>query len=402
MAQTPLAEATGLAKSRIGATLQRLSNGGGGLMFGRRDRSQNASVTREMRQFFSSVRPGRHLSAEEVAVEYGKFLWTRSRSVTLVEDKSRTRSRFYLGLQVGEGRLGFEDVTKRVALISDTLLLAHDSTAAIHFLGQQGSARDTSGMGGMAAAGFPLGGAYERMRDNNRGTRYGMHCPDLDALGRWLLDAQPLLEAGLAWYLPTYSTAFVETSEAVPRQLSAAERARAVDYLIEDGRAIDASGADPIKSQLIRPVLSIDLPFIDGVGLRDFSQITVGEFNSYIKFRDYLRLKLLDLDPALNAVDSERQVLRLALEIKEQIRDSRAAMEQAKHKRILTASGAVIGTVGAALVAVYGPALESAVATVGTSGGLWGVISALSENSTRRLREDKWHYMWTLSRTASF
>jgi hypothetical protein len=229
-----------------------------------------------------------------------------------------------------------------------------------------------------------------------------MHCPDLDALGRWLLDARPLLEAGLAWYLPTYSTAYVRVRDNVPSQLSAAERAKAVDYLIKDGRAIDASGADPIKSQLIRPILSIDLPFIDGIGLRDFSRITIGEFNSYAAFRDYLRLKLLDLDPALNAVDSERQLLKLALEIKEQIRSSRAEMEQAKHKRLLTASGAAIGTVGAALVAVYGPALESAVAVVGTSGGIWATISALADGRARRPTEDRWHYMWRLSREVSF
>ncbi|MFG3017813.1 hypothetical protein ACGFZQ_04555 [Streptomyces sp. NPDC048254] len=355
-------------------------------------------MTREMKQFFSGVRRGRYSTAEQVAVEYGKFLWKRSRSVTLVEDKNRTRSRFYLGLQVGDDRHGFEKVTKRAALISDTLLLAHDPTATIHFLGAQGSVRDTSGMGGAVANGQL--GLQHIVDQNNRATRYGMHCPDLDALGQWLLDAQPLLEAGLAWYLPTYSTAFVETRGGVPTQLTAAERARAVDYLIEDGRAIDASGADPIKSQLIRPILSIELPFIDGVGLRDFSRITVGEFNSYSAFRDYLRLKLLDIDPALNAVDSERQLLKLALEIKEQIRASRAEMEQARHKRFLSASGAAVGTVGAALVAVYGPALESAVGVVGTSGGIWAVINALADNSTRRLREDRWHYMWTLSRTA--
>src|SRR5207249_2979719 len=36
--------------------------------------------------------------------------------------------------------------------------------------------------------------------------RYGMYCPSLVELGRWILDAEPLLKAGLAWYLPSYST----------------------------------------------------------------------------------------------------------------------------------------------------------------------------------------------------
>ncbi|WNI17034.1 hypothetical protein [Actinacidiphila sp. ITFR-21] len=128
----------------------------------------------------------------------------------------------------------------------------------------------------------------------------------------------------------------------------------------------------------------------------------MGAFNSSAAFRDYLRLKLLDLGPALNAVDSERQLVRLGLDVKEQIHASRAEREQARHKRFLTAGGAAVGTVGAALIAVHGPALESAVATLGTRGGIWGMISALSDNSTKRLREDRWHSMWTLSRKAGF
>jgi hypothetical protein len=45
---------------------------------------------------------------------------------------------------------------------------------------------------------------------------------------------------------------------------------------------------------------------------------------------------------------------------------------------------------GAILVAVYGSALAAAVAAIGVSGGIWGMIHAASENNTRVLREDKW------------
>lgn len=57
---------------------------------------------------------------------------------------------------------------------------------------------------------------------------------------------------------------------------------------VEDGRIVDASGIEPLKSKVVRPIPRIDLPFIDGVNLREFSQITVNEFNPYSGFRDFL------------------------------------------------------------------------------------------------------------------
>jgi hypothetical protein len=65
------------------------------------------------------------------------------------------------------------------------------------------------------------------------------------------------------------------------------EQVKAIDYLIRDGRAVDASGAEPLKSQVVRPILSIELPFIDGVSLRDFSKITIEEFGGHCAFRDF-------------------------------------------------------------------------------------------------------------------
>jgi hypothetical protein len=62
----------------------------------------------------------------------------------------------------------------------------------------------------------------------------------------------------------------------------------------------------------------------------------------------------------------------------------------------------VIGSVGAILVAVYGPALEAAIAAIGVGGvGVWGIIRAATENSTRPLREDKWYYVWALAKKSN-
>lgn len=148
-------------------------------------------------------------------------------------------------------------------------------------------------------------------------------------------------------------------------------------------------------------MLEVDLPFVDGISLQDFSKITIGEFASYSAFRDFLRQTFPDMDTALNAVQSERELLKLSLQIKDHVRSVRSKMEKARRKRAVSVTGAVIRSVGALLLAVYGPALATAVATIGASGGVWGIIHAASENSTHALRQDKWYYVWALAKKSN-
>jgi len=130
----------------------------------------------------------------------------------------------------------------------------------------------------------------------------------------------------------------------------------------------------------------------------DFSKITINEFGSYASFRDFLRLSLLELDDSLNDVQSDVQLAKLGLRINDQVRAARAEMVKAQRKRAVSASGAVLGAVGAILVAVYGPALKEAIAAIGLTGGVWGVIQAASDNTASALREDKWYYVWVLAK----
>lgn len=151
----------------------------------------------------------------------------------------------------------------------------------------------------------------------------------------------------------------------------------------------------------MRPVLQVDLPFIEGVDLRDFSKITTGEFAAYSAFRDFLRHSFLDMDEAMNAVESDRELVKLGLQIKDQVRATRTELGKVQRKRAVAVTGAVIGSVGATLLIVYGPALTAAVAAIGVSGGMWGFIHAATENSTRPLRENKWYYVWVLAKKSS-
>ncbi|QNP75372.1 hypothetical protein IAG44_42210 [Streptomyces roseirectus] len=371
-------------------------------MFSRKGRPvQNKVVARRMQEFFGTLPDAHRADPQTVARRYASALWRAENPLTvrrpgLVDGKRLSRSRFYVGLSVGGGA-DLESVTKRVALVSDTLLLSHESSHRFHEIGRHGASSLSR------SARVPVHNLSYHLW-------YGIHCPDLDALGKWVLDAEPLLRAGLAWYLPRFTTVDYDGADGPPADsltrngvrwwsLRDSERHdQVIDYLVRDGRAVDASGAEPLKSQFVRPVLRIDLPFLDGCSLRDFSEITVHEFDAYARFRDFLRQRFLDLDAALDDTQSDRELTKLGLEIKDQIWSARTEMETLRRKRAVSVTGAAVGSVGAVLVAVYGPALQAAIAALGAGGGLWGLVHAATENSSRPLRQDKWFYVWALQR----
>jgi hypothetical protein len=370
-------------------------------MFPRRSIVQNEIVARQMRQFFRSLR---EIKPEGVAKSYGAFQWDRV-DEGLGDAIELSRSRYHISLSAG--RENFEQLTKRMALVSQTLLLCHDWTGTYHGIGESSlKGRD------YRVTKYPM--AYsdcavaewrteqrEHARKGESARVYGMHCPDLAELGRWLLGARDLLEAGLVWYLPTYSVVTHHVGagdEPYLQRYGTAERAKAVDFLVRDGRAVDTSDVWPNKSHLVRPLLRMDLPFMDGVGMRDFSKITIEEFGSYSAFRDFLRKSFLEMDQSLNAVQADHEVAKLGLHIRDQVRAARSEMEKVRQKRSVAVTGAVVGTVAAVLVAVCESLLAAAITALGTGGGLWTYMNAAAENNTHVLGETKWHYVWVLAK----
>ncbi|MGW3382016.1 hypothetical protein ACWDCO_17755 [Streptomyces albogriseolus] len=335
----------------------------------RRRQVQNKDVARTMRRFFSALSSRERKNPEQVAVQYAKHMWGNV-SGELMGKKKLTRSRYYVGISADT--VGFEDVTKRVVLVTDTLLLSGDWNGSFYRVSYAerlerptAAAAVSFGLSEFqdAAAAASLLNEYDyRQRASYPTEITGFHSPDLAALGRWLLESEPLLKAGLAWYLPNYSKQAGQVVDGVEDMASyrRSEQVACIDYLIRDGRAVDASGAHPIKSRIVRPILEIELPFIDGVGLKDFSDITVSEFNSYADFRTFLRKALLELDDAVNAVQSEQALMRIAADIEQQLHGMKAQMTTVRRRRAVAVSGAGVGTVGAVLTAVYGPAMEEA------------------------------------------
>ncbi|MFL6119049.1 hypothetical protein [Actinophytocola sp.] len=372
-------------------------------MFPRRSVVENEIVARQMKQFFRSLR---EIRPEGVAKSYGAFQWDRIRE-SLDNAIELSRSRYHISLSAG--REDFEQLTKRAALVSDTLLLCHDWTGTYHGIGESrrkgleySAPRYTVADSNYAVAEWRAQQREHDVRQGESARVYGMHCPDLDELGRWLLGARDLLEAGLVWYLPSYSVVthhVGERREPYLQHFGTAERAKAVDFLVRDGRAVDMSDVWPTKSHLVRPLLQIDLPFMDGVGIRDFSKITIEEFDSYSAFRDFLRRTFLEMDQSLNAVQSDLEIAKLGVQIREQVRAARSEMKQLRRKRSVAVTGLAVGSVATMLVAVYGSVLAAAITALSASGGgLWSYMNAAAEKNPSVPCETTWHYVWVLAK----
>lgn len=352
-----------------------------------------------MREFYEGHRQQRAngIWPVRLAEMYCRYLWNE-RSESLKDAKRLSTSRYYLGLSVQD--YGLSELTKRSALISDTLLLTHDGSGVTRSVIDSNLAFQNPRRW-LRQAGRHLARAERRERWNLPRrpfeTTVEVICPEWDAFGNWIADAEPLLRAGLAWYLPRY--------QLLDQHVRPGEREvrhpEAIDYLIRDGRVVDASGATPVKSQLVRPILELELPFLTGVSMRDFSRITIEEFASYCAFRDYVRNVLLSLDDSLNAVQSERELARIEIAMRDQVRAVKSNIDRVRRTRAVSATGVAVGSVTTLLAAVYGPALEQAIQILGVAsagGGVWSYLNVATQNSKKTLTEDKWYYVWILSK----
>jgi hypothetical protein len=362
---------------------------------------QNRALAQLMRSFYD----GRTVETTDpllVAKDYAGFV--RENGV-LGPLRNRWLDRSKYSVSLGLERSSLAECTKRTALVADTLLLSHGPGCGdAHELVLQAFTSGVEvgywnpGTGDVDYVAVPL---------PHGATRYWYRCPSPQELGRWIVDSRPLMEAGLVCYLPSYlerqEIATDYSSGWRPDGELGASRG-AFDFLVRDGRAVEMSGCRPILSRLVRPILEIDLPFVDDVGMADFSRITVGEFDSYRALRGFLRQAFFDLDAALDAEQMDLALARIGEEIADEVRGVASRMRIAKRKRAVSLSGAAIGTVTAALVAVYGPALEDALAILGIgagAGGAWELIKAGNEHNPRSVDgAESWYYVWALQRQA--
>lgn len=352
---------------------------GGEGMFRRKRKVQDLVTAKLSEQFFRLASTQLDTAEpDNYAKGYGSYLCTDG---GLKGRHVRKLRKAPFNIHLAADDYSFVDVTKRATLVSDTLLMTHEMTDAInwHRVRQVDCGWDEAGLEHV-----------ER--------EYEMGCPDTSNLGKWLMAAEPLMKAGLSWYMPNIRCKTHRLTGSYVSEFSTeVESEGLVELVVRHRRVVDSSGARPIKNRLVRPILEIDLPFLDGVTLRDFGNITVQEFDAYASFRDFLRISLLEIDDSLDAVQSEQELAKLGTQISDQVRAAHSLMKAARRKKAVAVSGAAVGTVSAVLAAVYGPAFKDAITVMGASGGAWGILNAAAENSMEPFKEDKWYYVWALS-----
>ncbi|MFJ5726336.1 hypothetical protein [Streptomyces sp. NPDC093149] len=338
-----------------------------------------------MNEFYDSLSEQERTSTQHVALKYARTLYPSYER--LLSSKVASTSPYYVGLSSEMG--SFTRVTKRIVLVTDTMLLSEHGIGAVHELGEQSQmVREYNFMGDAG-----LTDTVERRY------LYGMVTKDLAKLGQWLLDTEPLLRSGLVWYGPVFTEGSTGRDEPPGPLPSFSDRS--IDFVVQHGRAVDLSRTKPLASRVVRLILDTDLPFMDGLSLANFAQVTSDEFDSYIQFRDFMRSKLLEVDDALEAVDSQVAVERIALSIRDELNAATAEMSRAARSRALARSGAVLGSTSAVLAAVRPEALQGALATSATlaagATGLWPTIQAFADIKPKR-SHGKWHYVWVLQK----
>ena len=228
-----------------------------------------------MNEFYDSLLQQERASVQDVALKYGRTL--NPYYEFLLSEKAVSASPYYVGLSSDMG--SFTHVTKRVVLVADTILMSDHGVGAVHELGEHEQYIST-----------PHPDNPQLSLTDRKTWRYGMVTNDLAELGQWLLDAEPLLRSGLVWYGPVFTTGESGGTigmRTMPTGPLPSFSDRSIDFVVEHGRAVDLARAKPLASRVVRPILEIDLPFINGLSLSDFAQVTSEEFDSYRQYRDF-------------------------------------------------------------------------------------------------------------------
>ncbi|MCX5412337.1 hypothetical protein [Streptomyces sp. NBC_00059] len=353
-------------------------------------------VARQMRKIFKDFPAGSRRDPTAAAEAYARLMFTTSKfGRPGVRGEKQFRRRFFdVGLTDASSEFG--RLTKHATLISKSFLLSHGTEAPYRHLGKRKDSIVYTNHDTLQPEG-----------SDNYTVHYGFHCPDRHALGMWIIKAEPLIEEGLSWYLPSYSTRSESSSvygfradRSTQDEHEPMSQFSAADYLMRGGQLIDPSESSPSESPLVRPVLQIDLPVVEGVSLRNFSRITVDEFDAHKRFHEFLSTHFLSMSEALNAERSQIELARLRQEIEDQVSSVRAEFVAAARRRPLGAVGAKVASTSARLVAVDASVMKRVLATAGlsTAEAFWAAVDDVVELHPRATPIGEWRYVWILSR----
>jgi hypothetical protein len=276
-------------------------------------------------------------------------------------------------------------LTKRAMLVADQMFLSHAKSHPLYQLRN------------FSRAGYP--GTWETVKEE-------VHAPQLGVLGRYLLDCMPIFEDGQFLYYPNVQRTIARFDNEDP--LGSGEGMgpfstntnQVIDLVVQGNRLVEVAARAYVQGKVIKPLLVLDLPSIEGTTLADFCKITTQESESLAPLQAFLREKLLAIDDEPQAASVE--AARLSVEIRDGVRAVQSEMRRLTRRSAVQHAGAGLATITASLIAIAGVDLAATLSLLGASGGLWGIVASresyLHEKSL--LRERPFYLLWVLSKSA--
>jgi hypothetical protein len=358
-----------------------------------------------MTSFFKSLGEIDQLSPTDIAQEFAKYCFKH-----IAEIKEATHSEGdVVNVAIVDNTTPLSFMTTRSLLVSNTTVLGHHNTSlppeyrSTDLQNNPYAQRFESDFISTVDIGMKTRHLYQAV------SRFIL-CPDLLQLGEWLRACRPLLLEGDVFYLPNIRVDpnyDAEPYNTGSFQCRAAERhivsAHMWDVLIKNKTVLEdlQNPQYSINKRLLKPILSLELPIIENIDLETFSRITVDEKETFIAFRDFLQLKLLELIDIQQSETFYKDLKRFSIEVRDGVRGLNTQMRNLKRKAAFQATEAVVGAFTAVLICINTMNIDS-LATLGGSGsGIWLVSRVIEQYVAKRkeLEGSPYFYLWLLSRS---
>ena len=271
-------------------------------------------------------------------------------------------------------------LTKRSMLIADATLLTHAGSCNHDFW------TETINYGGM----------YRILEH----IFHSSSCPDLTELGTWLASCRDLICNGDVFYYPKIEIGKICDNAAHgvgPLYVYRHDPDHVYDAIVSSRKVLDLYGQRRIRSDLVRVIVEIELPYIEVANLSDFSKLTMDKHQHVDVFRDFLREHFLDLIAKEDSEAFDANLAKVGRKIKKGIKSLASDFQTIKRKRIVQSVGAGINTVTASLVVIDS----------GEFGELPGVLGAAKTSALLKICEEypsklgklqgsPYYYLWLL------
>ncbi len=348
-------------------------------------------ITVPAQRFFQETADWSTLASEDLAKAYVQHYLDSGALTAQSVARADLDRPFHISVASDESSL--EILTRRAPLVADQVILTHEASTLYVDPRPGGSAK--AGQYFLSRREYETKGRYLNAEVTEQ--TY-VHCSGFGALGDYLRAVEPMLQSGLITYIPRVSVSADEYTVGSGWPTSD-DKDVAAELFVANRRIVDVVGRQH-KAALLRPVLSLDLPYLEGPQLGDYARILVEEGQALSIIQNHLRPKLLEITAAPDSDEFHTRMAVLSSEIAEGVRAVTSDMRLTARRNAVQVSGASLAVCTAALLAVDAAALVELASTLGVSGGVWGLVNALQQGGERRaeVRDRPYYFLWVMDR----